>query len=151
MADTKTKTRKQHSKSWHVAWRSIFGALDGIIAVLGIIFIVLGFISDYLPKKNSENWTGEATFAANMHMGYRWFGFILLAGAVLILVIYFNVMAHHDEADHERELRRQERMKILAASVPEEPAPEATSPATEVKSSQPQPAEAVPEAKPETK
>lgn len=153
MADTKTKVKKQHSKSWHVAWRSIIGAIDALHAAAGILFIVLGFISDYLPKKNSENWTGDATFAANMHMGYRWFGFILLAGAVLILAIFFNVMAHHDEADRERELRRQERMKILAASAPETPAPEATTPATEVKSSEPDATKAtdVSETKPETK
>ncbi|MDD5885160.1 MAG: hypothetical protein PUC66_03840 [Erysipelotrichaceae bacterium] len=135
MAETKVK--KQHSKSWHIAWRSIIGVIDGLLAVAGIIFIVLGFISDYLPKKNSENWTGNATFAANMHMGYRWFGFILLAGAVLILAIFFNVMAHHDEANRERELRRQERMKILAASASETTI-EATSPATEVHSTAPE-------------
>lgn len=135
MAETKVK--KQHSKSWHIAWRSIIGVIDGLLAVAGIIFIVLGFISDYLPKKNSENWTGNATFAANMHMGYRWFGFILLAGAVLILAIFFNVMAHHDEANRERELRRQERMKILAASASETTI-EATSPATEVRSTAPE-------------
>lgn len=49
-------------------------------------------------------------------MDYRWFGFILIAGAVAIMLIAFNVMAHRDASDKEREIRRQERMKVLAAS-----------------------------------
>lgn len=120
MAETAVKVKKVHSKKWHVIWRSIIGVLDGVLALGGIVMIVLGIVSDYLPKKNSENWTGNAEFEAAMGMDYRWFGFILLGASVLLMLLYFNVMAHHDEADKERELRRQERMKVLAASAPEE-------------------------------
>lgn len=135
MADTATNTKKIHSKSWHIAWRAIIGSIDSILALGGIIMIILGIVSDYLPGKASENWTGNAEFKAAMGFDYRWFGFILLAAAVVIMVIFFNVMARHNEADKEREMRRQERMKVLAASVDHKSEPvkeEQTSPAVEV-------------------
>ncbi len=116
MAETQLKTKKVHSKRWHTIWRSIVCVFDGALALGGIIMIILGIISDYLPKKNSENWTGNADFTKATGMDYRWFGFILIAGAVAIMLIAFNVMAHRDASDKEREIRRQERMKVLAAS-----------------------------------
>lgn len=116
MAETTVKTRKVHSKRWHIIWRSIVCTLDGALALGGIIMIILGIISDYLPKKNSDNWTGNAAFQAATGMDYRWFGFILIACSVALIFLAFNVMAHHDASDKERELRRQERMKVLAAS-----------------------------------
>ena len=116
MAETTVKTRKVHSKRWHIIWRSIVCTLDGALALGGIIMIILGIISDYLPKKNSDNWTGNAAFQAATGMDYRWFGFILIACSVALMFLAFNVMAHHDASDKERELRRQERMKVLAAS-----------------------------------
>ena len=116
MAETTVKTRKVHSKRWHIIWRSIVCTLDGALALGGIIMIILGIISDYLPKKNSDNWTGNAAFQAATGMDYRWFGFILIACSVALMFLSFNVMAHHDASDKERELRRQERMKVLAAS-----------------------------------
>ena len=116
MAETTVKTRKVHSKRWHIIWRSIVCTLDGALALGGIIMIILGIISDYLPKKNSDNWTGNAAFQAATGMDYRWYGFILIACSVALMFLAFNVMAHHDASDKERELRRQERMKVLAAS-----------------------------------
>ena len=116
MAETTVKTRKVHSKRWHIIWRSIVCTLDGALALGGIIMIILGIISDYLPKKNSDNWTGNAAFQAATGMDYRWFGFILIACSVALMFLAFNVMAHHDASDKEREHRRQERMKVLAAS-----------------------------------
>ena len=116
MVETSLKTKKVHSKKWHTIWRAIVCVFDGALALTGIIMIILGIISDYLPKKNSENWTGNADFTKATGMDYRWFGFILIAGAVAIMLIAFNVMAHRDASDKEREIRRQERMKILAAS-----------------------------------
>lgn len=116
MAETTVKTRKVYSKRWHIVWRSIVCTLDGALALGGIIMIILGIISDYLPKKNNDNWTGNAAFQAATGMDYRWFGFILIACSVALMFLAFNMMAHHDASDKERELRRQERMKVLAAS-----------------------------------
>lgn len=117
MAESTTvKTKKVHSKRWHTTWRAIVCTFDAALALGGLIMIALGIVSDYLPKKNSENWTGNAAFKAATGMDYRWFGFILIACAIAIMLLAFNVMAHRDASDKERELRRQERMKVLAAS-----------------------------------
>ncbi len=116
MANPTIKTKKVHSKKWHVAWRSIICVFDAALALTGLILIILGIISDYLPKKNSENWTGNANFEAATGLDYRWFGFILIACAIAIMFVAFNIIAHRDASDKERELRRQERMKVLAAS-----------------------------------
>lgn len=132
MAETTVRVKKVHSKRWHTVWRSIIGVFDGALALGGIIMIVLGIISDYLPEKNSDNWTGNAAFEAATGMDYRWFGFILIACAVALMLVFFNVMAHRDEADKERELRRQERMKVLAASASENQESENTANAIEV-------------------
>ncbi len=125
MAESTVKTKKVHSKKWHTTWRAIICTFDAALALGGLIMIALGIVSDYLPKKNSENWTGNAAFEAATGMDYRWFGFILIACAIAIMLLAFNVMAHRDASDKERELRRQERMKVLAAS--ESSTPEETS------------------------
>lgn len=145
MAETTVKVKKVHSKRWHTVWRSIVGTFDAALALSGIIMIILGIISDYLPAKNSDNWTGNADFEAATGMDYRWFGFILIACSVAVMLLFFNVMAHRNEADKEREIRRQERMKVLAASAPETPAKEETADAIEVEAKEKEPE---PETKP---
>lgn len=87
-----------------------------ILGVAGLVFVVLGFISAYLPKKSSENWTGEAAFTEAMHMSYRVFGAILLVAAALIAVICLNLFAKKSDVDNERAERRAQRLKIIADS-----------------------------------
>lgn len=87
-----------------------------ILGVAGLVFVVLGFISAYLPKKSSENWTGEAAFTEAMHMSYRVFGAILLIAAALIAVICLNLFAKKSDVDNERAERRAQRLKIIADS-----------------------------------
>ena len=87
-----------------------------ILGVAGLVFVVLGFISAYLPKKSSENWTGGAAFTEAMHMSYRVFGAILLVAAALIAVICLNVFAKKSDVDNERAERRAQRLKIIADS-----------------------------------
>lgn len=87
-----------------------------ILGVTGLVFVVLGFISAYLPKKSSENWTGEAAFTEAMHMSYRVFGAILLVAAALIAAICLNLFAKKSDVDNERAERRAQRLKIIADS-----------------------------------
>ena len=87
-----------------------------ILGVAGLVFVVLGFISAYLPKKSSENWTGEAAFTEAMHMSYRVFGAILLVAAALIAVLCLNLFAKKSDVDNERAERRAQRLKIIADS-----------------------------------
>lgn len=90
--------------------------LDSTVGLTGLVFIVLGFISAYLPKKSSENWTGEAAFTDAMHMGYRVFGTILLIAAAFLAVIFLNYFAKKSDVDNERAKRRAQRLKIIADS-----------------------------------
>ncbi len=90
--------------------------IDSIIGLAGLTFVVLGFISAYLPKKSSDNWTGEAVFTDAMHMSYRLFGAVLLIGAAIIAVIFLNFFAKKSDVDNERAERRAQRLKIIADS-----------------------------------
>ena len=91
-------------------------AIDSIIGLAGLVFVVLGFISAYLPKKSSDNWTGETAFTDVMHMSYRLFGAVLLLGAAIIAVIFLNFFAKKSDVDSERAERRAQRLKIIADS-----------------------------------
>ena len=90
--------------------------IDSIIGLAGLVFVVLGFISAYLPKKSSDNWTGETAFTDAMHMSYRLFGAVLLLGAAIIAVIFLNFFAKKSDVDSERAERRAQRLKIIADS-----------------------------------
>lgn len=90
--------------------------IDSIIGLAGLVFVVLGFISAYLPKKSSDNWTGETAFTDVMHMSYRLFGAVLLLGAAIIAVIFLNFFAKKSDVDSERAERRAQRLKIIADS-----------------------------------
>ena len=90
--------------------------IDSIIGLAGLVFVVLGFISAYLPKKSSDNWTGETAFTEVMHMSYRLFGAVLLLGAAIIAVIFLNFFAKKSDVDSERAERRAQRLKIIADS-----------------------------------
>lgn len=118
-------------------WEIVTIVFESLLGLAGLIFIVLGFISSYLPVKNSENWTGEAAFQAVMKLDYRVFGAILLVGAALIAAFFLNFFARKSDVDTERAQRRAQRLKILAASeaVPETPKEPAPAETVEVKAS----------------
>ena len=114
-------------------WEIVTIVFESLLGLAGLVLIVLGFISSYLPAKNSENWTGEAAFQSAMHMNYRVFGAILLVASVLIAAFFLNFFARKSDSNSERAQRRAQRLKILSAS--EEPKPEENSEAKEVASS----------------
>ncbi len=87
-----------------------------LIALGGLAMIVLGFVADYLPALNSENYTGQAAFQSAMHMSYRWFGVILLIGAAFISVISLNYYAKKTDVDEERATRRAQRLQVISES-----------------------------------
>lgn len=107
---------------------------DSIVGMAGLVFIVLGFISAYLPRKSSENWTGEAAFTDVMHMSYRLFGALLLFAFAIIAVIFLNIFAKKSDVDNERAERRAKRLKIIAASADSEEPKKEEAQVTEVSS-----------------
>lgn len=97
--------------------------LESLIVVAGLTMIVLGFVADYLPKIYSENYLLQAQQGLMQKTSglitFRWLGFILLIGGVLIAAISLHVFAKKRDVSDERELRRQQRMKIISDSAAE--------------------------------
>lgn len=101
----------------------VWTVVEGLFGLAGITLIVLGFVADYLPLLYSENYLLQAQQdfmnATHTPLTFRWLGFIcLLIGAVLALITLHFFAKRRDVSD-ERELRRQQRMKIIAESAPE--------------------------------
>ena len=89
----------------------------GTIALIGIIFVIFGIIGSHYPGKASDNWVAvsEAAWLSNWsHMGYRWWGLILLGIGALIGALALNFFARSGDRDEERALRRQQRLSLEA-------------------------------------
>jgi uncharacterized membrane protein YbaN (DUF454 family) len=123
MEEVKPEKTAKISKG-EIVWTCISGA----IGLAGFVMVILGIVGDYLPIKASENWIllGEAGFQSKMQMNYRWFGVILILGAVLIAVLFLNHYAKKSDIDEERALRRQQRLQVISQSAEATPAPKAT-------------------------
>lgn len=108
-----------------IAWYVI----ASIIATLGLIFLVFGIVGDNFPGAFEDNWiiASENVWLKNWsHIGYRWWGVILIAGAAIIAVIALTVFAKEGDRDTERALRRQQRLAM--SNVVEEPKDELPEP-----------------------
>lgn len=88
----------------------------GLIGLAGLVFIILGFISSYLPALPENNWTNETAFKDVMKMSYRLFGAILLVGAAILGTFFLNFFARKSDVDSERASRRAQRLKILSSN-----------------------------------
>jgi predicted RNA-binding protein with PUA-like domain len=119
--NTESKRRVSNSEIFWIA-------LCSLIGLGGIAMIVLGFVADYLPVLNSENYSGQTAFETAMHMPYRWFGVILLLGSAFISVITLNFYAKKTDIDEERAVRRAQRLQVISDSpeISKEVKPEAT-------------------------
>lgn len=107
------------------AWY-VFAALIGLT---GIVFLVFGIVGDHFPGLYSDNWiaSSENAWLTNWsHMGYRWWGIILIIAAAVIASIALTVFAKEDDRDSERMLRRQQRL-AMSAVVDEVPAEQPSS------------------------
>ncbi len=111
------KKKKLSLPRKEIAWY-VFASF---LAVVGLTFIVIGIVGDHLPVKSSDNWVliSEAAWLSNWsHMGYRYWGIILLAAGALIGCTALTMFARSGDRDSERALRRAQR---LAAVSEEEP------------------------------
>ena len=105
-----------------------FYVIAGILATVGLTFIVFGIIGDHFPGIYEDNWVmaSENAWLKNWsHLGYRWWGIILLSLAAFIAVVTLNVTAKESDRDADRALRRAQRLAALNQNPePEEPKPE---------------------------
>lgn len=112
----------------------IWIVIESIFGVGGLILLVLGIVSDYLPIKYSENPLAKIEQDwlnfSHTQLTFRWLGIIAILIGALLAVITLNHYAKKTDADEERELRRAQRLQVLngeatneieAKEVPSEP------------------------------
>ncbi|MCR5492017.1 MAG: hypothetical protein K6F32_07820 [Bacilli bacterium] len=90
-----------------------FYVIAAVIGAIGLFSLVLGIVGEHLPVLASDNWilTSEAAWLSNWsHMGYRFWGLILIGAAVLLTCICLTVFAREGDRDTERALRRAQRL-----------------------------------------
>ena len=95
--------------------------IAGVIAVVGLFSLVLGIVGEHLPVLASENWiiTSESAWLSNWsHMGYRFWGLILLGVAALIACVSLSLFAREGDRDSERALRRAQRLGTKPVASP---------------------------------
>ena len=114
MNDKKKKTSLPRKE---IAWY-VFASF---LAVVGLAFTVIGFLGVRLPVKSSDNWVliSEAAWLSNWsHMGYRYWGIILLAAGTLIGCTALTMFARSGDRDSERALRRAQRLAVTSEEEP---------------------------------
>ena len=96
--------------------------LSGVIALVGIVFIVFGIVGDYLPVLASENWVriseAQAWPFTWLNLGYRQLGIILVLIAAFVVMLALTLFAREGDRDAERNLRRAQRLAIEAEETP---------------------------------
>ena len=100
---------KKKIQGKELAWYII----AGIIALIGLAFVVFGIIGSHFPGKASDNWVviSENAWLKNWSkIGYRYWGIILLGIGAIIAAIALNVFARVGDRDEERALRRRQRL-----------------------------------------
>ena len=86
------------------------------LAFVGLVFAIIGIIGDHLPVKASENWVSisEKAWLSNWsHMGYRYWGIILLCGGLIIFSLALTLFSRESDRDNERALRRAQRLAAM--------------------------------------
>lgn len=94
--------------------------LAGIIGVLGLTSLVFGIVGDHFPGLYEDNWIAASEngwIKAWSHLGYRYWGIILIVVAAFIAVVALTVFAKEGDRDTERALRRQQRLAMANAVV----------------------------------
>lgn len=89
--------------------------LCGIVLTLGLIFLVFGLIGNYLPVPLYKNFvlrSEDAWLNGWSSLGYRYWGLVLIAGAVVVGAIVASTYARVGDRDSERAQRRAQRLAI---------------------------------------
>ena len=109
----KKKILSRKEITWYV--------IAGILAFVGLVFVVFGIVGDHLPVLSSDNWVliSESAWLKNWSgMGYRYWGLILLGAGTLIAVIALVYFASSGDRDTERAARRAQRLAIESEEEP---------------------------------
>ena len=127
MSDVKKKNKIRKVSISERIWIVI----ESIFFVDGIVLLVLGIVSDYLPVKYSENVLANAEQSwidfSHTPLTFRALGIIAIVVAAFLSAITLNHFAKKKDVDEERELRRAQRLQVLngesenVKEVPNEP------------------------------
>lgn len=90
-------------------------SLFGLIAGLGFLASLFGFIADFLNVPTADNWikTMEASIQDFLSVSLTLLqgGAIFLVTGVLFLVIILNHIAQREQVEREKKLRRAQRLQ----------------------------------------
>lgn len=110
MEKKNVKTKKNHRISWK-EWT--FYAIAILIALFGLSLTITGIVGDNLgvSLENNPIKAAEQDFiATGFAMNFRNLGLVILALGALVAIITLMVNAKKSDREHEKQLRRQERL-----------------------------------------
>ncbi len=90
----------------------VFYSISGCTAITGLVFLILGIITQHAKDRNSNLVLNEAKIV----LDYRIWGIILIAAAALIAVIVLAIFAQSADRAYEKTLRRQQRLSAAKIS-----------------------------------
>ena len=104
------KTKKNRRISWK-EWT--FYAIAIVIALFGLSLMITGIVGDNLgvSLENNPIKAAEKDFiATGFAMNFRNLGLVIIALGALVAIITLMVNAKKSDREHEKQLRRQERL-----------------------------------------
>lgn len=110
MEKKNVKTKKNRRISWK-EWT--FYAIAILIALFGLSLMITGIIGDNLgvSLENNPIKAAEKDFiATGFAMNFRNLGLVIIALGALVAIITLMVNAKKSDREHEKQLRRQERL-----------------------------------------
>lgn len=109
------KSKKQHRISWK-EW--IFLGIAIFLGASGLALLVTGLVGDNMgvaldlnPIKQAE----QAMDSAGFHMNFRNLGLVVLAAGALVAIITLLVNAKKSDREHDRRMRRLERLNEVVS------------------------------------
>lgn len=110
MEKKNVKTKKNHRISWK-EWT--FYAIAILIALFGLSLMITGIVGDNLGVSLENNLIKAAEkdfIATGFAMNFRNLGLVIIALGALVAIITLMVNAKKSDREHEKQLRRQERL-----------------------------------------
>ena len=104
--------KKHHYKGSEITWDII----AGIFVLAGLAFIVIGIVGYSLNVVPSDNWvilSQDAWLTNWSHIGYFYWGLILFAVGIIILLISLAFFAKIYDRNYDKVQRRQQRMATI--------------------------------------
>ena len=114
MVSTMEKKNVKTKKNRRISWKEwTFYAIAIVIALFGLSLMITGIIGDNLgvSLENNPIKTAEKDFiATGFAMNFRNLGLVIIALGALVAIITLMVNAKKSDREHEKQLRRQERL-----------------------------------------